>query len=98
MIRGLVAFMAAGPDVNGPMNLGNPDCEFTMNDLVSVFETTLSKQVAVIHLPKTQDDPMCRKPVISKAVELIGFSCKVRLNEGIDRLWDYFSSASASAL
>lgn len=97
MIRGLVAFMAAGPDVMGPMNLGNPDCEFTMNELVSVFETALSKQITVIHLPKTQDDPMCRKPVISKAVELIGFHCEIGLNEGINRLWDYFSSASASA-
>ena len=106
MIRGLVAFMAAGPDIRGPMNLGNPDCEFTMNELVSVFETALfkqskqskqSNQLTVIHLPKTQDDPMCRKPVISKAVELIGFHCEIGLNEGINRLWDYFSSASASA-
>jgi UDP-glucuronate decarboxylase len=97
MIRGLVAFMAAGPDVMGPMNLGNPDCEFTMNELVSVFETALSKQITVIHLPKTQDDPMCRKPVISKAVELIGFDCEIGLNEGINRLWNYFSSTSASA-
>ena len=91
MIQGLVAFMAAGPDVRGPMNLGNPDCEFTMNQLVSVFETTLSAIIAVVHLPKTQDDPMCRKPVIRKATELIGFSCKIGLNEGIRRLWSYFN-------
>ena len=91
MIRGLVAFMAAGPEVNGPMNLGNPDCEFTMNQLVSVFEAALSSTVSVVHLPKTQDDPMCRKPVIVKAVGLIGFSCKIDLTEGIKRLWDYFS-------
>jgi nucleoside-diphosphate-sugar epimerase len=97
MIRGLVAFMAAGPDVRGPMNLGNPDCEFTMNELVSVFETALFKQITVIHLPKTQDDPMCRKPVICKAANLIGFSCKIGLNEGIYRLWNHFSSTSASA-
>jgi UDP-glucuronate decarboxylase len=91
MIRGLVAFMAAGPDVNGPMNLGNPDCEFTMNQLVSVFESALFSNVSIIYLPKTQDDPMCRKPVISKATHLIGFSCKVDLSEGIKRLWDHFS-------
>ena len=97
MIRGLVAFMAAGPDVSGPMNLGNPDCEFTMNELVSVFETALSKKITVIHLPKTQDDPMCRKPVIRKAADLIGFSCKIELTEGITRMWDHFSSTSASA-
>jgi UDP-glucuronate decarboxylase len=91
MIQGLVAFMAAGPDVKGPMNLGNPDCEMTMNELVSIFESTLSKHIPVVHLPKTQDDPMCRKPVIDKATTLIGFSCKVALSEGVKRLWDYFS-------
>ena len=91
MIQGLVAFMAAGPDVKGPMNLGNPDCEMTMNELVSIFESILSKNVDVVHLPKTQDDPMCRKPVITKATALIGFSCNVRLNEGVKRLCDYFS-------
>lgn len=97
MIRGLVAFMVSGPEVNGPMNLGNPDCEFTMNQLVSVFESALSSSVSVpsnvsvVYFPKTQDDPMCRKPVIDKASALIGFSCKVDLSEGIKRLWDYFS-------
>jgi UDP-glucuronate decarboxylase len=91
MIRGLVAFMAAGPRVQGPMNLGNPHCEFTMNELVSVFESALSKTIAVVHLPKTQDDPMCRKPVITKATELIGFSCNIGLTEGITRLWSHFN-------
>lgn len=93
MIQGLVAFMAAGPHVNGPMNLGNPDCEFTMNELVSAFESILSTNIAVIHLPKTQDDPMCRKPVIDKAIKLLGFSCNISLNEGIKRLLHHFEVA-----
>jgi hypothetical protein len=37
---------------------------------------------AVKYLPRTQDDPMCRRPVITKAQELFGFRCAVGLEEG----------------
>lgn len=94
MIAGLVAFMAADDTVIGPMNLGNPDCEFTMNELVSVFQSattnTVPNTISVTYLPKTQDDPMCRKPVIDKASSLIGFKCNIGLEEGVRRVWNYF--------
>ena len=99
-VRGLVAFMGAAEtsvgDV-GPVNIGNPDCEFTMNELVEVFRRALRRlgdgdwdAFAVKYLPRTQDDPMCRQPVITKAQELFGFRCAVRLEEGIQCVWDYF--------
>ena len=97
MIHGLVAFMAADDDIVGPMNLGNPDCEFTMNELADIFTKVLKTDVkneqhkfSVKYLPKTQDDPMCRKPVIDKAKSLIGFNCSVSLEDGIQRVWNYF--------
>ena len=102
-VRAMVAFMGAAEtsvgDV-GPVNIGNPGCEFTMNELVEVFRRALrrpeggdddrSGAFAVKYLPRTQDDPMCRRPVITKAQELFGFSCVVGLEEGIQRVWDYF--------
>ena len=97
MLHGLVAFMAANDEVVGPMNLGNPDCEFTMNQLADTFTKVLKTGVknkqynfSVKYLPKTQDDPMCRKPVIEKAKSLIGFSCSVSLEDGIQRVWNCF--------
>ena len=93
----------------GPVNIGNPGCEFTMNELVEVFRKALRRSgagdgddggdrsrddrsgaFAVKYLPRTQDDPMCRRPVITKAQELFGFSCVVGLEEGIRCVWDYF--------
>ena len=102
-VRAMVAFMDAAEtsvgDV-GPVNIGNPGCEFTMNELVEVFRRALrrpeggdddrSGAFVVKYLPRTQDDPMCRRPVITKAQELFGFSCVVGLEEGIQRVWDYF--------
>jgi UDP-glucuronate decarboxylase len=102
-VRGLVAFMAT-PNTNvhtvGPVNIGNPGCEFTMNELVEVFRKALQRPgdvkdygncaFDVKYLPKTQDDPMCRRPVITKAHELFGFECVDGLEEGIQCVWDYF--------
>ena len=103
MVRALVAFMGTAEtsvgDV-GPVNIGNPACEFTMNELVGVFQSALRRDsdgsgsdgdaFAVTYLPRTQDDPMCRRPVITKAQELFGFRCDVGLEEGIRCVWDYF--------
>ena len=97
-VRALVAFMGSrSTDVIsvGPVNIGNPGCEFTMNELVKVFRRALRRPegggaFAVKYLPRTQDDPMCRRPVITKAEELFGFRCDVELEEGIQRVWDYF--------
>lgn len=104
-VRALVAFMGArSTDVltAGPVNIGNPDCEFTMNELVEVFRRVLDDDgddsggqdgagaFAVKYLPRTQDDPMCRRPVITKAQELFGFRCDVTLEEGIRCVWEYF--------
>ena len=98
-VRALVAFMNTwSTDVIsvGPINVGNPGCEFTMNELVDVFRRALQVRghdkcaFAVKYLPRTQDDPMCRRPVITKAQEMFGFRCDVALEEGIQRVWDYF--------
>ena len=99
-VRALVALMATTESsINdvGPVNIGNPDCEFTMNELVEVFQLVLRQRsdggdgaFAVKYLPKTQDDPMCRRPVITKAQELFGFRCDVTLEAGIQCVWDYF--------
>jgi len=79
----------------GPVNIGKSGCEFTMNELVDVFRRALRRPegggaFAVKYLPRTQDDPMCRRPVVTKAEEFFGFSCTVGLEEGIQRVWDYF--------
>lgn len=91
MIRGLVSFMNLKENVCSPVNIGNPDCEFTMNELVSIFKTITSKSISIQYFPKTQDDPMCRKPVIDKAVKLFDFKCSTYLHDGLKKLWYYFS-------
>lgn len=90
MISGLVAFMSLEEKVYSPVNIGNPNCEFTMNELVSIFNKIISKNIEIEYLPKTQDDPMCRKPIIDKAEKLFNFTCSNNLEYGLKKLWDYF--------
>jgi UDP-glucose 4-epimerase len=55
MIGGLISMMESTEF--GPINLGNPNCEFTLNDLVAVFEKVVSKKLNVDYSDATQNDP-----------------------------------------
>ena len=88
MLEGLISMM--GSCESGPINLGNDICEFTLNELVKVFERVLGRAIAVEHLEGTLDDPKVRKPVLTKARERLGFECKVDLDTGIKKTCEWF--------
>ena len=88
MIQGLVSMMESAEI--GPINLGNPNCEFTLNDLVAVFEKVVSKKLNVDYSDATENDPKQRKPVITKARELLGFNPTVEIEEGIQKTMEFF--------
>jgi UDP-glucuronate decarboxylase len=85
-----MAFMDTGPDVSGPINLGNP-VEFTIRELAElVIEMTGSKSELEFR-PLPQDDPMQRKPDISRARETLGWEPSVALREGLTKTIEYFA-------
>jgi UDP-glucuronate decarboxylase len=92
MVEALLLTMKS--DEKGPMNLGNPDCEFTLNDLIKKFEELINKKLEVKYIAKTEDDPIQRKPVIKKANEAINWYPKVKLEEGLDKTIKYFMELS----
>jgi len=75
----------------GPINLGNPDCEFTLIELVRIFEEIVGKPVKVEYLPETENDPQQRKPDIRLARERLGFQPKISLKAGLERTMAYFA-------
>lgn len=76
----------------GPINLGNPDCEFTLIELVRIFEEIIGKSVAIEYLPETENDPQQRKPDIQVAREKLGFSPKTPLKMGLEQTLAYFQT------
>lgn len=74
----------------GPINIGNPYCEFSLNQLVVLFEKIMNQEIKVLYVDSTQDDPKVRKPVIDKAQNLIQWEPKIMLEEGLKKTIQYF--------
>ncbi len=73
------------------MNLGNPE-EFTIREWRrTVIAATGSRSVFVIP-PFAQDDPLQRRPDISRAGPYLGWSPRTNLDDGLARAIDYFQT------
>lgn len=92
MIRGLIMMMQTDNTVSGPINLGNPYCEFTLNELVKIYRKIYSHDIMVEYLDETENDPKCRKPIINKAQEILGWNPLIGLEEGLIKTIKFFSS------
>ncbi|NJM30877.1 MAG: SDR family oxidoreductase [Rhizobiales bacterium] len=89
LIDGFLRLMEGGAEIAGPINLGNPD-EFTVRELAEiVIEMTGSKSELVTR-PLPTDDPMQRRPDISRAREQLGWEPRIDLREGLERTIGYF--------
>lgn len=94
LIAGMIALMETGPEVTGPVNIGNPN-EFTIRELAEkVIALTGSRSELVQH-PLPTDDPRQRQPDISLARQLLGWEPKIPLDEGLGHTVEYFRSAGA---
>ena len=73
----------------GPVNLGNPG-EITIVELAeTVLRLTKSKS-KMIRKPLPSDDPVRRRPDISRARTELGWEPRVSLEEGLSKTVDYF--------
>lgn len=89
MIRGIQLLMNSDSKLIGPINLGNPS-EFTILALAKkVIELTGSKS-GLTFKPLPDDDPVQRKPDITKALENLRWEPKVKLDHGLKRTIKYF--------
>ncbi|MGV1037282.1 MAG: UDP-glucuronic acid decarboxylase family protein [Candidatus Nanopelagicales bacterium] len=90
LIEGFIRMMDTPSDVTGPINLGNPN-EFTMNQLAEQVLQLTGSSSEIEYLPLPSDDPTQRKPVISKAEEVLRWEPKVDLAEGLKETIEWFS-------
>lgn len=89
LVEGFLRMMASGPEVTGPINLGNPG-EFTMLELAEKVIRLTNSTSRIEHCPLPQDDPRQRQPEITKARSVLGWEPKVDLDEGLAHTIDYF--------
>jgi nucleoside-diphosphate-sugar epimerase len=77
--------------VHEPVNIGNPE-ELTVNQLAQVITRLTGSNAEVRHEPLPIDDPQVRRPDITKAQTLLGWSPKFAIEEGLARTIQYFST------
>ncbi|WP_019009204.1 NAD-dependent epimerase/dehydratase family protein [Deinococcus aquatilis] len=80
LVEGIVRLM--GVSYHEPVNLGNPT-EFTMLELADVVREIIDPELAVVYQAAPSDDPQQRKPDISRAQELLGWTPQVALAQGL---------------
>ena len=91
LIDGLIRLMATKDEVTGPINIGNPT-EFSMLQLASTVIDMTGSRSRVVHRPLPENDPRQRRPDISRAQEVLSWSPRTQLKEGLVRTIAYFEN------
>jgi len=88
LVRGLYRLMEQNA-TTGPINLGNPD-EMTILDFANTIKRFADSKSEIIFKPLPEDDPVRRKPDISRAEGVLRWTPGVSFEEGIKKTVDYF--------
>lgn len=72
-----------------PINIGNPK-EYTMLEVADIVKKLCLSTSGLKFLPLPENDPKKRKPDITKAKEVLGWTPKVDLNAGLIRIIEWF--------
>jgi dTDP-glucose 4,6-dehydratase len=85
LIRGIIALAESG--YHDPVNIGNPD-EFTLQELAEIVLELTSSESDIVYEALPVDDPKQRRPDVTLARELLGWSPEVSLRDGLRRTID----------
>jgi dTDP-glucose 4,6-dehydratase len=72
-----------------PMNIGNPT-ELTVLEFAKEIIRTTQSRSKIVFKPLPQDDPKRRKPDITRAKKILGWSPEVPLDKGLTQTIAYF--------
>ena len=89
LIDGLVRLMNTPHDVTGPINLGNTG-EITIRELADTVVRLIGSKSRIVHEELPKDDPRRRRPDITKAGEILGWTPTTPLETGLERTIEYF--------
>jgi UDP-glucuronate decarboxylase len=91
LLDGMIRLMNSPKSITGPINVGNPE-EFTMLELAQAVIRLTNSKSKIVYMPLPADDPMQRKPDITKATDLLGWKPTIKLEEGLIKTINYFKA------
>lgn len=89
LLDGFLKLMDAPDEVTGPINLGNP-VENSMLELAEAIIAATGSRSELVFKPLPADDPVRRKPDITRARTTLGWEPTIPLVEGLERTVAYF--------
>ena len=87
LIDGLIKLMES--NISTPINLGNP-FEYSILKTAEIIMSKIETKSQIVFKKLPQDDPIKRKPDITKAKKELIWEPKISLNEGLDKTIAYF--------
>lgn len=89
MVEGLKQAMFKDETKGKAINIGNPD-ERTILELATTIKKMTNSESEIVFEELPEDDPKIRKPDIKRAKEILGWSPKIKLEEGLKKTIEYF--------
>lgn len=91
LLDGMIKLMNTDDSITGPINVGNPG-EFSILELAEMVIGLTNSKSKIIYSDLPSDDPMQRKPDITKAKEILNWEPKIKLEDGLVKTIAYFDS------
>jgi len=89
LIDGMIKMMSSAKGIYGPINLGNP-IEYKIIELAEMIIKLTNSKSKIINKDLPTDDPVRRKPDISRAKKDINWEPNIDVTDGLKKTIDYF--------
>ncbi|TMK80989.1 MAG: SDR family oxidoreductase [Actinobacteria bacterium] len=92
LVAGIVRLLLVEPPFHEPVNIGNPN-EMTVLEMAELIKELTGSSSDIKFTERPVDDPSVRRPDITRAQALLGWSPVVEVRDGLDRTIEYFRTA-----
>jgi len=96
LIEAFLLFMNTSNDITGPINLGNTE-EYTISQLAELIVELTGSKSKIQFNPLPADDPMQRRPSLTKATEKLNWQPETPIKQGLLKTINYFELKAQNA-
>lgn len=89
LVEGILAVGSSDTIKGETFNLGNP-AEMTVLEIANMIKTVSGVSSSLVYKPLPEDDPVQRRPDITKIKKVLGWEPKVNLKDGLSQTLTYF--------
>lgn len=90
-LRGLAGMMESGPDLTGPVNIGNAE-EYPVIEVARIIIAATGSISKIVFYTRPIDDPQLRRPLLDTVRKSLNWEPQVPLSQGLTDTIAYFRS------